>query len=171
MNAAAFWGALGLAAGLSLAVATAHTSEPVKACCAGKEHAAEKAAEPDAGVPETVAAQPSAIEAILDAGSPLAAVAAPRGGVQIGAVVFSFESGTRSKTMAKALAEKTMELAARDFAAAVKTGDEGSTTDLGTLPQGTLEADVEAAIVQIAPGQVGGPVETPRSYWVVRRIK
>jgi hypothetical protein len=63
------------------------------------------------------------------------------------------------------------ELAKKDFAAAVKKGDSGSTDDAGKMYQGILEPGPEVALFTLEPEHVAGPVDTPRGFWIVRRIK
>jgi hypothetical protein len=76
----------------------------------------------------------------------------------------------RSKQQAKELAEQLLELAKKDFPAAVKKGDRGSTTDAGHIPRGVLEAGIEHALFSLEKGAVHDiPLETPRGYWIVRR--
>lgn len=128
---------------------------------------------PDAGAAETLDAAPAALTVAVGSNT-LGAVDAPPpsanlGSFRMGVVIYGFEK--RSRTMAKALAEKALETARTDFGAAVKAADPESDADYGTFAPHSFEAEVEAAIVAIPPGQVGGPIETPRGFWVVKRIK
>ena len=77
----------------------------------------------------------------------------------------------RSKVDAQKLATELAELAQKDFGAAVKRGDAGSTDDAGKMYQGILEPGPEYALFSLEPEHVTGPVETPRGFWIVRRIK
>lgn len=77
----------------------------------------------------------------------------------------------RSKADAEKLAAELAEVAKTDFAAAVKRGDAGSTSDAGKMYRGILEPAAEYALFSLDPEQVGGPVDTPRGFWVLRRIK
>jgi hypothetical protein len=64
-----------------------------------------------------------------------------------------------------------VELARKDFKAAVKQGDPGSTEDAGRIARKILEPQAEVELFSLAPGEVGGPIDTPRGYWIVRRIE
>ncbi len=68
-------------------------------------------------------------------------------------------------------ARQLLEIARKDFKAAVKQGDPGSVEDAGRLGRGILEPAPEVELFSLAPGAVGGPVDTPRGYWIVRRIE
>ena len=66
--------------------------------------------------------------------------------VGFGAVVFAYRGAqgapadARSKEEAKKKAVETLELAQKDFSAAVAKGDHGSTTDAGRVPRGVGRA-------------------------------
>jgi parvulin-like peptidyl-prolyl isomerase len=96
--------------------------------------------------------------------------------VGFGAVIFTYRgaqnapSDARSKEEAQKKAIETIELAQKDFAAAVAKGDKGSTTDAGRLPRGVIEPPVEYVLFSLEKGKVHPePVDTPKGYWVVRR--
>ena len=96
--------------------------------------------------------------------------------VGFGAVIFAYRgaqnapSDARSKDEAKKKAVEAIELAQKDFAAAVAKGDKGSTTDAGRLPRGVIEPPIEYVLFTLEKGKVHPePVDTPRGYWVVRR--
>ncbi|MGH7295722.1 MAG: peptidylprolyl isomerase [Polyangiaceae bacterium] len=78
---------------------------------------------------------------------------------------------TRSKPDALALAQKLLGTAEQDFHAAVQQGDGGSTDDVGHVKLGVLEPAPEYVLFTLAPGAVGGPVDTPRGYWIVKRLE
>ena len=77
----------------------------------------------------------------------------------------------RTREAADALAKDLLEEAKKDFAAAVAKGDPGSTENAGTIPRGVLEPGPEQALFTLAAGDVGGPVDTPRGLWIVKRIE
>jgi len=97
--------------------------------------------------------------------------------VTFGLVVFSYQGsqfappGARTKEQAKQKALATIEEAKRDFHAAVARGDHGSTANAGRMPRGILEPGAEYVLFSLRKGEVAAePVDTPRGYWVLRRI-
>jgi hypothetical protein len=76
----------------------------------------------------------------------------------------------RSKEDAWKLAEALAQLAKSDFKAAVEKGDEGSAADLGWIQRGVLEPAPNYVLFTLAPGAVGGPVDTPTGYWVLKNL-
>jgi len=78
---------------------------------------------------------------------------------------------TRSKADAQALAEKLRESAQQDFHAAVQQGDGGSSDDIGRVKLGVLEAAPEYVLFTLGVDGVGGPVDTPRGFWIVKRLE
>src|SRR5688572_12456641 len=96
--------------------------------------------------------------------------------VGFGAVIFTYQGSqgaardARSKEDARRRAAETLELAQKDFAAAVAKGDHGSTTDAGRVPRGVLEPPLEYYLFTLEKGKVHPePIDTPRGYWVLRR--
>ncbi|MSP26160.1 MAG: hypothetical protein EXR75_13585 [Myxococcales bacterium] len=80
-------------------------------------------------------------------------------------------AGSRSKAAAATLAGELAEAAKGDFAAAVKRGDSGSTEDAGKMFRGILEPHIEHAVFSLEKAQVSEAVDTPRGFWIVRRIQ
>jgi hypothetical protein len=78
---------------------------------------------------------------------------------------------TRSRSDAQALAAKLAATAKDDFHAAVQQGDGGSTDDVGTVKLGLLEPAPEYVLFTLPVSGVGGPVDTPRGYWIVKRLE
>jgi hypothetical protein len=96
--------------------------------------------------------------------------------VGFGAAIFTYQGSqgaprdARSKEDARKRAAETIELAQKDFAAAVAKGDHGSTTDAGRVPRGVLEPPIEYYLFSLEKGKVHPePIDTPRGYWVLRR--
>ncbi len=94
-----------------------------------------------------------------------------------GVVVFTYAgaelapTGARTKEQARDKARAAIEEAKRDFSAAVAHGDRGSTANAGRVPRGVLESAAEYVLFTLEKGAVAPePVDTPRGYWVVRRI-
>jgi hypothetical protein len=77
----------------------------------------------------------------------------------------------RSRADAKILAERLAAAAQQDFRAAVQQGDSGSADDVGRVKQGILEPAPEYVLFSLPVDAVGGPVETPRGYWIVKRLE
>jgi len=97
--------------------------------------------------------------------------------VKLGVVLVQFvgAEGASSSARAKPDALKhALELAERahtDWKAAVKAGDPGSSDDIGRIPRGVLEHSTEVAVFSLGAGDVSEPLETPRGYWVVKRLE
>lgn len=79
--------------------------------------------------------------------------------------------GARSKEEAWGLARSIAEAAKLDFKAAVSRGDPGSIEDAGRMPRGVLEPSAEYALFSLSAGAVSDPVDTPRGFWIARRIE
>jgi hypothetical protein len=97
--------------------------------------------------------------------------------VTFGLVVFSYQGaqfappGARSREQARQKALAAVADAKRDFHAAVARGDHGSTANAGRMPRGMLEPAAEYVLFSLAKGEVASdPVDTPRGYWLIRRI-
>ena len=97
--------------------------------------------------------------------------------VTFGVIVFTYQGaqfappGARTKEQAKQKALAAAVEAKHDFSAAVAKGDHGSTSNAGRMPRGMLEAAAEYVLFSLAKGEVAAePVDTPRGYWVMRRI-
>jgi hypothetical protein len=78
---------------------------------------------------------------------------------------------SRSRADAKALAAKLLATAQQDFHAAVQQGDAGSADDLGRVKLGVLEPAPEYVLFSLGVDAVAGPVDTPRGYWIVKRLE
>jgi PPIC-type PPIASE domain len=100
--------------------------------------------------------------------------------VRLGVVLVSYagaqqspgvHSVTRSRAEARTLAEKLLATAQQDFHAAVEQGDSGSTDDLGQVKVGVLEPAPEYVLFTTPVNGVAGPVDTPRGYWIVKRLE
>jgi hypothetical protein len=80
-------------------------------------------------------------------------------------------ASSRSKEEAASMARTLAEGAKSDFKAQVAKGDPGSTDDAGRMPRGVLEPTTEFALFTLPPGGVSDPIDTPRGFWIVRRIE
>jgi hypothetical protein len=107
-------------------------------------------------------------------------VDAPRQ-VRFGVVLVSYDGAQpsptaarvpgRAKADARALAQKLFATAQGDFHAAVQQGDSGSTDDVGKVKLGILETAPEYVLFTLPIDGVGGPVDTPRGFWIVKRLE
>jgi hypothetical protein len=77
----------------------------------------------------------------------------------------------RLRADARALADKLAAGAQQDFHAAVQQGDPGSADDVGHVKLGILEPAPEFVLFTLPVEGVGGPVETPRGFWIVKRLE
>lgn len=131
---------------------------------------------PDGGAPP--APQQTELEAIL-AGGPVPAL--PNGAptsVDLAVILFAHDDAqfapkqSRPKSDAKRLATELIPEAEENFKEAVKKGDPGSTADAGTIPLGVMEPALQYVVFTLEKGQVfKQPLDTPRGYWIVKRIR
>lgn len=77
----------------------------------------------------------------------------------------------RPRADALAIAKAVAELAKKDFREAVKHGDPGSTVDAGRIARGILEPALESELFLLPAGGVTGPLDTPRGFWVAKRLE
>jgi hypothetical protein len=77
----------------------------------------------------------------------------------------------RSKGEARLLADRLLVTAQQDFHAAVQQGDSGSADDIGYVKLGIVEPAPEYVLFTLPVDGVGGPVDTPRGYWIVKRLE
>jgi hypothetical protein len=97
--------------------------------------------------------------------------------VRFGVVLVSYRGAegasptARSKQDADVLAKQLAELAKTDFHAAVRRGDDGSADDLGHMAKGILELAPEYILFTLPKTGVSDPIDTPRGYWIARRIE
>ena len=78
----------------------------------------------------------------------------------------------RSREEALALARTAQETGSKDFAKAVAMGDRGSDENVGWMTRGVLEPAVEYSVFSLQLGEVAKePIDTPRGFWVVKRLR
>jgi hypothetical protein len=130
----------------------------------------------DAGAATSGAGVTEGFETFPDGGKVPELPASAPARIGFGAVIFAYQGAqgaprdARSKEDARKKAAETIELAQKDFAAAVAKGDKGSTTDAGRLPRGVIEPPIEYHLFMLEKGKVHPePIDTPRGFWVVRR--
>jgi hypothetical protein len=80
-------------------------------------------------------------------------------------------STARNKREALEHAQKLLDGAKSDFKKAVKEGDSGSSEDIGRIPRGVLDPRTEMAVFSLGAGDVSDVLETPKGYWIVKRIE
>jgi hypothetical protein len=130
--------------------------------------------------PRVTGPQPDPREAVSGSDShfapPLPATAP--NDVVFGAILLTFEGAqgapakARSKPLALELAKRLVPSAVANFDEAAKQGDQGSTANAGSIRRGILEPSVEYALFTLEKGTVyPEPIETPRGYWIMRRIR
>lgn len=115
---------------------------------------------------------------VMPDGSPVPPLpaSAPRR-VRFGVVLVTYAGSeeapphSRSRKDALELADKLAAQAKTDFHAAVRRGDDGSGDDVGSIRQGVLEPAAEFVLFSLPVGGVSDPVDTPRGYWIVKRIE
>lgn len=95
-----------------------------------------------------------------------------------GAILITYEGAqfaprrARSKADALTLAKDVIAKADQNFVDAVKLGDPGSLADAGSIGRGILERSIEYRLFTLEKGKVfPDPVETPRGYWVMKRLR
>jgi hypothetical protein len=160
-----------VAAASTAAPAPSVTAAPVPSASPSLEAAVETALTPD----DTGGGE--GFDVLLDGRkAPPVPASAPQQ-VTFGVVVFAYQgaqfaaAGTRTKEQAKQKALATIEEAKRDFHAAVARGDQGSTANAGRMPRGMLEPAAEFTLFSLGKGEVSAaPVDTPRGFWILRRI-
>ena len=79
-------------------------------------------------------------------------------------------ASSRSKDDALVLARSVAEAAKADFKSQVPRGDQGSMEDAGRIPRGVLEPAIEFALFTMSAGGVSDPIDTPRGFWIVKRL-
>jgi len=77
----------------------------------------------------------------------------------------------RTREAALALANQIAADAKTDFKAAVPKGDKGSLENAGRMPRGMLEPAPEYVLFSLKKDGVSDPVDTPRGFWIVKRIE
>ncbi len=151
----------------------------------GAAPTAASAAVSDAGAPDAEAPPESAAEeAPGDAGGalltgqapPPLGVDAPKQ-VSFGVILVTYRGAqgapptARPRDQALELAKQLALDAKADFKAAVSKGDKGSSDTMGHIGRGYLEPAPEYVLFSLGKGEVSEPVDTPRGFWIIRRIE
>lgn len=176
-----FYWAMFAVAGLAVACQKQKT-EAAPAAPSASSSAASVATAPSsrpAEVPTSPTSSPSASAALLPDGRPVPELPddAPTT-VGLGVVLVTYRGAENAaasapaKDAALARARELVGEAVKDFGDAVKKGDRGSVEDLGTIPRGVLDPAAEYALFTLKKGDVyREPIDTPRGYWVARRLR
>jgi hypothetical protein len=150
--------------------ASAAPSSSVPAPISSIESAVESALSPDDGASDGFDLLPDGKKA------PPLPESAPQS-VTFGVVQFAYDGaqfankGARTKAQAREKARSFLELAQKDFEAAVAKGDRGSRSNVGRMHRGILEPALEYLLFTLPKATVyGDPIDTPRGYWIIRRI-
>ena len=112
---------------------------------------------------------------LFDGGDPPMLGEGPKS-VKFGVVLVKYagaqgaKADVRSRAEARKLADELAVIAREDFAAAVKKGDSGSVENAGRMFRGILEKAPEYALFNLEEGGVSEPVDTPRGFWIVKRL-
>jgi hypothetical protein len=78
--------------------------------------------------------------------------------------------GAPAKPSALARARSLLGESKLDFDAAARKGDQGSTSNAGSIPRGVLEPALEHALFTLKSGEIHDePIDTPKGYWIVLR--
>jgi len=98
--------------------------------------------------------------------------------VRFGVVLVTYEGaegapdkGARHKADALTLATTLATEGKADFHGTVQRGDTGSTDDVGEVARGVLEPAAEAVLFALPVGAVSGVIDTPRGFWIVKRLE
>ncbi|MBI2394054.1 MAG: hypothetical protein HYV09_31070 [Deltaproteobacteria bacterium] len=86
-----------------------------------------------------------------------------------GAQLATFDEPPRDQALARA--QQLAALAKTDFAAAAKAGDTGSATDIGRVERGLLEPGTQYVLFTLPIGATSEVLDTPRGFWIARRIR
>jgi hypothetical protein len=86
-----------------------------------------------------------------------------------GAQLAPQDAPARKDAFARAL--ELRELAKKDFAAAVRLGDAGSSLDIGTVRKGDLEPGIEYELFTLPKGELSEVIDAPRGFWIMRRLE
>jgi len=135
-------------------------------------------APPATGGDTAVEVQESDAGAMLPGGKPAPPLdaTAPKS-VTFGVIVVSYKGAqlagqsSRTRDDAEKLAKQIAVEAKKDFKAALAKGDKESLENAGRMPRGMLEAAPEYVLFSLAKGDVSEPVDTPRGFWILKRIE
>lgn len=108
--------------------------------------------------------------------APALAAEAPKS-IVFGVILVTYKGAQGAPTNARTheaaleMAKELAEAAKQDFKATVAKGDKGSMENAGRMPRGMLEPAPEFVLFSLPKDGVSDPVDTPRGFWIVRRIE
>lgn len=97
--------------------------------------------------------------------------------VRIGVVLVRYQgsqlapSNAPSREDALTRAQTLATIAKADFATAVRGGDQGSAADIGAVQRGILEPGTQYVVFTLPVGATSEILDTPRGFWIVKRLK
>lgn len=167
-------GPVGPDAGADAAVDAA----PALAAADGGEvaDAGDSAEDPGAVDPQLAGASDAGARLLTGEAAPPLAGDAPKS-IVFGVILVTYKGaqgappGARSREAALELAKQLAADAKQDFKATVAKGDKGSMENAGRMPRGMLEPAPEFVLFSLPKDGVSDPVDTPRGFWIVRRIE
>lgn len=132
--------------------------------------------EPAPGDPQLTGGSDAGVRLLTGEAAPALAGDAPKS-IVFGVILVTYKGAqgappnARSRDAALELAKQLAEGAKQDFKATVAKGDKGSMENAGRMPRGMLEPAPEFVLFSLPKDGVSDPVETPRGFWIVRRIE
>jgi hypothetical protein len=173
-------------AGADAAADASHDGAAPSASASAGATGASDAGEPaDAGEPtdEPLALEPQGGPS-SDAGATLLSGEAPPAlagdapkSVVFGVILVQYKgaqgapASARPRDAALDLAKQLAAAAKDDFKGTVPKGDKGSMENAGRMPRGMLEPAPEFVLFSLPKDGVSDPVDTPRGFWILRRIE
>ncbi len=132
--------------------------------------------DPMAGDPTLTGASDAGARLLTGEPAPALAAEAPKS-IVFGVILVTYKGAqgapatARSRDAALELAKQLATDAKADFKATVAKGDKGSMENAGRMPRGMLEPAPEFVLFSLPKDGVSDPVDTPRGFWIVRRIE
>ena len=138
--------------------------------------AGDSAEEPLAVDPQLAGGSDAGARLLTGEPAPALAAEAPKT-IVFGVILVTYKGAqgapgnARSHEAALELAKQLAVEAKEDFKATVAKGDKGSMENAGRMPRGMLEPAPEFVLFSLPKDGVSDPVDTPRGFWIVRRIE
>jgi PPIC-type peptidyl-prolyl cis-trans isomerase-like protein len=138
--------------------------------------AGDSAEEPVAVDPQLAGGSDAGTRLLTGEPAPALAAEAPKS-IVFGVILVTYKgaqgapANARSRDAALELAKQLATDAKQDFKATVAKGDKGSMENAGRMPRGMLEPAPEFVLFSLPKDGVSDPVDTPRGFWIVRRIE